>query len=111
MRQAPHEMQLTSWIRFSIAALGTRYSSPGGTGCLFSSHGRTARFFSQNGAMSQARSRMTGIDGGASTVTVPSRAYSASLLLHAKRAWPFTHIAHEPQIALRQAQRTTRLSS
>jgi ornithine--oxo-acid transaminase len=42
MTHAPHEMQLTSWTRFSIVSLGTRYSSPCGIGCLFSSHGLTA---------------------------------------------------------------------
>src|SRR5579864_6247173 len=98
-------------MRFSIAALETRYSSPCGIGSLFSSQGLTARFFSQNGVMSQTRSRTIGIDGGASTVTLPPTVKRSSLLLQARWAWPFTHIAHDPQMALRHAQRTAKLSS
>ncbi len=49
---------------------------------------------------------MTGMDGGDSTRVLPSLVNSCSLLLQARFAWPLIHIAHEPQIALRQAQRT-----
>src|SRR5579859_803421 len=96
----------------SIAALGTVYSSIGleGSG-LFSSHGFTLKCLSQNGFMSATRSRITGIDGGLSTRVFPSLVKSLSLLLQARCAWPLTHIAHEPQIALRQAQRTASDSS
>src|SRR5579871_2127497 len=107
MRQALQLMQLTSWISSSMAAFSTIYSrSDGGTGSLFSSHGFTARCLSQNGFISQTRSRMIGIEGGDSTRVLPFVVNSASLLLHARLAWPLIHIAHEPQIALRQAQRT-----
>src|SRR6266851_5998038 len=95
----------------SIAALETRYSCIGGGRGLFSSHGSTLRCFSQNGVMSQTRSRMTGIDGGASTRVFPSCVNCEILLLHARCACPLIHIAHEPQIALRQEHRTASDSS
>jgi hypothetical protein len=54
---------------------------------------------------------MTGIDGGDSTLTFPSPATSFSFVVQARLACPLIHMPHDPQIALRHAQRTARLSS
>src|SRR5919109_503535 len=113
--QAPHWMQLTTWVTSIIVSGGTTYSRLGGSPSG-NSHGVTRRIFVQwVDSMSVTRSLTTGMFPiGSTTIGLPSPrllAYSwasAIWVLQASVERPLIFVPHEPQIAALHEQRTTR---
>src|SRR5215213_8272365 len=118
--QAPHWMHAMDWVTSIIDSGGTTYSRSGGSPSG-SSHGVTRRTFSQCvDSMSVTRSLTTGMfPMGSTTIgAVPllelrsSPSWASEIwFLQASVDCPLILVPHEPQIAARHEQRTTRVPS